>query len=727
MRPTVSLVVIAKNEINNIQRWYDSVSGLFDEYIFCDTGSTDGTIEKATALGLHVIHFDWVDDFSAARNFAYSHATSDYVFWTDLDDTISDKVAFQKWRDNSMGLYEYWLAPYHYALDDKGQPVCSFIRERCWKSSLGLKWQYFVHEGVQPIRPNGLVSTMQFAKTWAMLHHRTMEDLLKDKGRNLRIFEQHIARNTALDPRMHYYYGKELFEANQAEKGAVELAKAATNPKLELHDRILCHQYAASAFGRIGKLEEAMAFSRLGLELAPQRAEFWVLIGDCKVAQQKFLDAIPFYAAAKKCENINQNPQGFVGLIFTLADAYGSYPGNNIARCYMQLGRFEEAEREAKETFEKFHHPDSKLLAEEIVKFKNQVTAFTKAPLTEEIVFTCPGGLYEWDADLAKTKGFGGSEQACIHMAREMHKQSGRPVKVFNIREKAKVCEDGVEYLPVTMIQDYFSKNKPALHIAWRHNFKMTDAKTFLWSHDLFTPGAENMGNYTRYMCLSNFHKDYVSSLFGIPEGRIFVTKNGIVSDKFTKTDKTKNPLKIIFSNSPDRGLEKVIKICDLVREVFHVELYVFYGFDNMRKMGLNDQANKFEAMIKERPWIHNIGNIDHAKLLEHYDDAAIWLYPTDFLETSCITAMECVSKGVFPIVRQWGALPDTLAHAKQLGMCEVLDLECNTDAQHKQWANQVVHHITEKSWQKIDIDPKIYDWSHVARQWLDELPKLEP
>lgn len=134
-RASVSLTVIAKNEKDNIDRWYESIKGCFDEIVFCDTGSTDGTVDRAKELGLKVVHFDWCNDFAKARNYALEHATCDYVFWNDLDDELVNKDAFIKWRNNAMHLCDYWLANYHYASDKDGKPVCSFVRERCWKRS----------------------------------------------------------------------------------------------------------------------------------------------------------------------------------------------------------------------------------------------------------------------------------------------------------------------------------------------------------------------------------------------------------------------------------------------------------------------------------------------------------------------------------------------------------------------------------------------------------------
>ena len=87
-RPTISLCLIVKNEERVLRDCLDSVSPWVDEMIVVDTGSTDRTVEIATAAGAKVFFFPWCDDFSAARNESLAHATGDWLFWMDADDTL---------------------------------------------------------------------------------------------------------------------------------------------------------------------------------------------------------------------------------------------------------------------------------------------------------------------------------------------------------------------------------------------------------------------------------------------------------------------------------------------------------------------------------------------------------------------------------------------------------------------------------------------------------------
>ena len=75
---TISLCMIVKNEEAVLDRCLSSVSDLVDEIIVVDTGSTDRTREVAARFTRQIYSFPWRDDFAAARNESFSHASMDY-------------------------------------------------------------------------------------------------------------------------------------------------------------------------------------------------------------------------------------------------------------------------------------------------------------------------------------------------------------------------------------------------------------------------------------------------------------------------------------------------------------------------------------------------------------------------------------------------------------------------------------------------------------------------
>jgi hypothetical protein len=152
-----------------------------------------------------------------------------------------------------------------------------------------------------------------------------------------------------------------------------------------------------------------------------------------------------------------------------------------------------------------------------------------------------------------------------------------------------------------------------------------------VWCHDLAAHGIENHQNYEKVLALSEFHKNFLKVLHSVPEEKILVTSNGINLDKFKDLDTSlKEGQRVVFSSSPDRGLERAMRVMDQVVKLLpKAELHAYYGFDNLYKAGRAAEADKIKAMIAERPYVHMHGNIEQKELYKELSKAKVWLYPT--------------------------------------------------------------------------------------------------
>jgi glycosyltransferase involved in cell wall biosynthesis len=279
------------------------------------------------------------------------------------------------------------------------------------------------------------------------------------------------------------------------------------------------------------------------------------------------------------------------------------------------------------------------------------------------------------------------------------------------------VSESGVEYRSATKTHEYFHQYEPKLHIAWRHPTRLTRAPSVVWCHDLVTPGAENINANDHLLCLSEFHKNYVQSMQGIPDEKIIVTRNGLSPEKFMNLSFEKKHAKVIWPNSPDRGLDHAILIMDKVREMeSEAELHIFYGMDNMFKYGMGDQANALKKMIAERPWVKYHGNVDQRTLVKEFASSQVWLYPATFIETYCISAQEALAAKAYPVCREIGALQDTMRAAAQKGWADLLDVE---PVEVDIWAKHVVDAIREEKWKRIELQPETISWRALAKDWV--------
>lgn len=717
-RPTLALCCIAKNEEQHTKRFLEAFAPLVDKVYFVDTGSVDKTVDIAEKFENVVISkFEWINDFSAARQFSFDQAKEDYIMWADLDDTIANPDSFIKWRDNSMKTAEMWIANYRYAFDPQGNAVCVFGRERVVKNSPKFKWKYPIHEGIMPSEN----AKTALVNSWTIDHLRTPEDLIKDKRRNLNIFEG-LLENGKLDARMKYYYGKELFENGDIKKASAILSEAITAPVMEIHDRILGIQYACYSFMQTGEYDKVISLALTGLQISPNRAELFVLIGDAYLKKGAMKEAIPYYHAAQNADPTGQDTDDrAMSAIFKHKEAYTTYPKNQLARLYFHLGKFKEAKDHARSALICKPNAESEQILSEISRLQDEMD-YSKATDTDDIVFTCLGGLYEWDGGIYRSKGIGGSETACVEMAEWFKKirQVGRII-VFNTPRSNATTINGVEYRPVDQMYKYFKESKPKLHIAWRHAQKFTEAKTVHWAHDLVVPGLEFAKDENVVIALSDFHKHFISTQQGVPFDKIYVSRNGIDPGKLPQPLE-KNAMKVIFSSSPDRELDRVIHCLDIVRLTNPIELHVFYGLDNMIKMGKEKEANYYKALFNDRPWIKYHGNIEQKELYKELQDAALWVYVPTFQETFCITALEMVAMGVYPIVNNVGALPCTLSEFIEKDMCTIVDTECQDLQGFNDVAAAVNQAIETKAWERVKMDRLKYSWQDVAYEWLRDL-----
>lgn len=89
-QPLLSVCMIVRNEAELIADALASVRCVADEIIVVDTGSVDQTPAIAESMGARVLHFQWQDHFSLARNFALSAARGRWILSIDADQRLNE-------------------------------------------------------------------------------------------------------------------------------------------------------------------------------------------------------------------------------------------------------------------------------------------------------------------------------------------------------------------------------------------------------------------------------------------------------------------------------------------------------------------------------------------------------------------------------------------------------------------------------------------------------------
>lgn len=87
----VSVIIITKNEANNIRACLESVSWA-DEIIVVDSASTDGTIEVAREFTQQVYIFSEWPGFGPQKNRALSYASHNWILSLDADERVTPEL-----------------------------------------------------------------------------------------------------------------------------------------------------------------------------------------------------------------------------------------------------------------------------------------------------------------------------------------------------------------------------------------------------------------------------------------------------------------------------------------------------------------------------------------------------------------------------------------------------------------------------------------------------------
>lgn len=142
---TVSGCLIVRDEESTIGRLLSELEKFCDEIIVVDTGSIDNTMEICKQFNkVKLFTKEWTYDFAAARNYSFSQATCDYIFWCDADDHLPDNLIDSILRTiQGNEMVEALQIQYQYSEGVNGSMV---PKVRLMKRSLNPIWHGQIHE-----------------------------------------------------------------------------------------------------------------------------------------------------------------------------------------------------------------------------------------------------------------------------------------------------------------------------------------------------------------------------------------------------------------------------------------------------------------------------------------------------------------------------------------------------------------------------------------------------
>lgn len=325
---TISLCMIVKNEEDVLERCLQSVNEAVDEIVIVDTGSTDRTKEIAAKFTDKIYDFKWIDDFAAARNYAFSLATQEYILWLDADDYLAeeDQKLLLELKKNLDPDIDSVTMHYYLSFDEEGNVIHSIRRNRLVRRNRSFKWIGFVHEYLEV--------------SGAIMHSNISITHKKEKSytdRNLQIYRKHQRIGTKFSVRDLYYFANELRDHAFYEEAAEYYKNFLFTRKGWVEDNIAACLKLADCYHHLCEREQELGALLRTMHFDKPRADACCRLGAFFLEEDKLQQSIYWYELATTLE-ISSEMMGAVNQA-----AWTWLPHLQLCLCYDRLGDLKKA------------------------------------------------------------------------------------------------------------------------------------------------------------------------------------------------------------------------------------------------------------------------------------------------------------------------------------------------------------------------------------------------
>lgn len=759
--PKLSLCMIIKptdDEANLLGRCLKYVAGQVDEICITQSGQkkNKAVSEVIKAYGGKESFFKWVNDFSEARNYNFSQATGDYIFWLDADDVVKGGANIRGLVESmEKNKIECVAMNYLYDFDENKNCTVKHIKTRIVKKG-SVKWVGAVHEDFE----NVIETNTFFTKDTEVLHIKDSKRTEYSSKRNLEIAESEMQKNPD-DPRSLWlaananwgvgktdraieYFERFVKESQSEDEKYVAYLNLSSlkNDEIDALKALSLMPTIPNAYHRIaeikfnqGKYQKSINFTELGLQLPVPETEIVVY-------NPRDYDYNPLMLMMKAYWKLGKTKKA----VEIIEEMVKMFPNDqNLKEKHSalkeELGEVLKVEKyleKAKKIKDKIYLKKYLEGLPEEVKEHPEVCVFRNENFVKEtssgkdLVYYCGFTQKVWNPEIAMKDGVGGSEEAVVNLSKELVKK-GWNVTVYNNCGHGGVFE-GVTYKP---FWSYNYRDKQDVTIFWRHP-KPVDyvderaGKVFIDMHDVLSDSEfteERLKKITKVMVKTNAHRVLFPS---IPDDKVTVIPNGISPELFEEK-REKNQYLILNTSSADRHLDATL---DVFEELIKRQpdkpwkLAWYYGWGTYDTVHAGDkemmawkekQVARYEKLRKEGRFEGGV-MIGHKEIAEKYLEAGIFLYPTQFYEVHCISAVKAQLADCKMVTSDFAALKETSKS----------NVMCHTDA--KKWGventfgdsenvDSYIEMILDNREEKLSERAKEeYNWLNVSNQWNENL-----
>jgi glycosyltransferase involved in cell wall biosynthesis len=264
----------------------------------------------------------------------------------------------------------------------------------------------------------------------------------------------------------------------------------------------------------------------------------------------------------------------------------------------------------------------------------------------------------------------------------------------------------------------------------------LQDQRAWLLCQDVDYPtlNEERAERFEKIIALTLAHGSILLASKPYLRDKIFISSNGIRMDVIREVEKEeleRNFKRVMYASSPDRGLLETLQTFTLARRYDpELEIHTFYGFDNINKVVEDEKRRNHPEAIKTRKYRDKVliesqkpnvfyhGRVPQTELYRQWLQTGVWLYQTNFFETSCITCMEAQALGAIPITRPYGALRNNIKYGI------FIQGDAYSELNKARYMTELINVANSPEYQNSIREQMMYDariqfnWERIVDQW---------
>lgn len=653
MTSTLELVMIVKNSGEVLRKTLRSVKQHIARYTILDTGSTDQTREiireELNGVDGTLAEEPFVD-FSTSRNRAFELASGTCDFYLVLDDSY-ELVGGGKLRKllsttNAETLSLRIGELHHNVLESYYYNV---RLTRC-RTQSGKVWRYVgkVHEHIPDPNTEFVSDDSIFINDIAD-NDQTVRSRLRFR-RDIPLLLEDLAAEPN-NPRTLMYLCKTYILVKEFETALEYFAKMkalgeSIHPEYQFFAE---YEEACLLFGELD--HDVEKFKKRLMELTKR---FTKRVEPFYKLSTFMYEAGDLSRMNKLLDKLIRFPKPDLYLTTQETLIYDYYIPYLFVDVNLKLGNFPPAIEVLRKMLDQYPYDQPLLNIKYAVMDKSSIPVTSLA--TKGKVLAIHTGAIGWCWDPRANTKISGSEVMAINMAKEFHSLGFRTFIFGSFLDEENGVDhqgiyDGIQYIDYThfpefsmkYIIDYLIVSRFLSNLVYYDNIM----NVYLWVHDVLPKVEKNSPLFQTHplkfrglITLSEWQANYVTQRVGVPRSMVHISRNAIHAERFLPSPEVeKQPFRFIYMSDAFRGLGYLLNMIDRVHERYpQTELCIYTRTEHV--------SDVWKQQIDGMPYVHLHPRLKQEEISRELLKSDVWLYPTDFEETYCISALEAMAAG---------------------------------------------------------------------------------